>query len=354
MARAKPPAGIRRSRRLRLLRGSIPGAGMLRAAAGKVRRAAVRLAGVATLTLLALVAMPSPVGPDRPLAAATAQKRVALVIGNSAYRYTRRLDNPRNDATDVGGALKRLGFQVIGGFDLDRAGLDEKIRDFTAHLRGASVGVFFYAGHGLHVAGQNNPTGVEPRTEHDTVAFTPYATIKDGFLLVVFCILLAWFVFYIPNFLCHSGNYIPANPAVTPTHIVPEWYYLPFYAILRAIPNKLLGVLALGASIVILAFLPWLDTSKVRSARYRPLYRQFFWAFVVVCIGLGWLGSKPPEGNYVLFARIFTIYYFAYFLVILPVLGKIERTKPVPNSIAESVLREGKPIGAPAPPPAKA
>jgi ubiquinol-cytochrome c reductase cytochrome b/c1 subunit len=206
----------------------------------------------------------------------------------------------------------------------------------------------------LHVAGQNNPAGVEPKTEQDTVAFTPYATIKDTFLLAVFCILFAWFVFYIPNFLGHSDNYIPANPAVTPMHIVPEWYYLPFYAILRAIPNKLLGVIALAASILILAFLPWLDTSRVRSARYRPAYRQFFWAFVVVCIGLGWLGSKPPEGNYVLFARIFTAYYFAFFLVILPVLGRIEKTKPLPNSISESVLREGKPIGAPAPPPAGA
>ncbi len=163
--RARPPAGIRRSRRLRmrLQRGAMRGAGMLRAAAGKAGRAAVRLAGVATLTLLALVAMPSPVGPDRPLAAATTQKRVALVIGNSAYRYTRRLDNPRNDATDIGVALKRLGFQVIGGFDLDRAGLDEKIRDFTAHLRGASVGVFFYAGHGLHVAGQSYLVPVDAR-----------------------------------------------------------------------------------------------------------------------------------------------------------------------------------------------
>ena len=206
----------------------------------------------------------------------------------------------------------------------------------------------------LHVAGQNNPTGVEPKTDHDTVAFTPYATIKDAFLMIVYCILFAWFVFYVPNFLGHSDNYIPANPAVTPTHIVPEWYYLPFYAILRAIPNKLLGVIALAASILIIAFLPWLDTSSVRSARYRPLYRQFFWVFVVVCIGLGWLGSKPPEGNYVLFARIFTAYYFAYFLIILPVLGKVERTKPLPNSIAESVLGEGVPIGAPAPPPANA
>ena len=97
-------------------------------------------------------------------------------------------------------------------------------------------------------------------------------------------------------------------------------------------------VTALGASIVILAFLPWLDTSKVRSVRYRPLYRQFFWVFVIVCVGLGWLGSKPPEGNYVLFARIFTIYYFAYFLIILPVLGLVEKTKPLPKSISESVL----------------
>jgi ubiquinol-cytochrome c reductase cytochrome b/c1 subunit len=95
---------------------------------------------------------------------------------------------------------------------------------------------------------------------------------------------------------------------------------------------------ALGGSILILLFLPWLDTSKVRSARYRPLYRQFFWLFVIVCVGLGWLGSKPPEGNYVLIARIFTAYYFAYFLIILPVLGLVEKTKPLPNSISESVL----------------
>jgi len=213
------------------------------------------------------------------------------------------------------------------------------------------VGLHIWA---LHMVGQNNPAGVEPKTEQDTVAFTPYATVKDSFLLAVFCIMFAWFVFYIPNFLGHPDNYIPANPAVTPMHIVPEWYYLPFYAILRAIPNKLLGVVALASSILILAFLPWLDTSRVRSARYRPAYRQFFWAFVIVCVGLGWLGSKPPEGNYVLFARIFTAYYFAFFLVILPVLGRIEKTKPPPNSISESVLREGKPIGAPAPPPAAA
>ena len=109
-----------------------------------------------------------------------------------------------------------------------------------------------------------------------------------------------------PNSLGHADNYIPANPLVTPAHIVPEWYLLPFYAILRAIPNKLLGVIAMFGSIAVLFLLPWLDTSRVRSARYRPLYRQFFWIFVVVCIGLGYLGSQPPEGGYVIAARILT------------------------------------------------
>ncbi len=198
------------------------------------------------------------------------------------------------------------------------------------------VGLHIWA---LHMVGQNNPTGIEPQSEKDTVAFTPYATIKDAFLLAVILILLAWFVFYIPNYLGHSDNYIPANPAVTPTHIVPEWYYLPFYAILRAIPSKLGGVIALVASILVLAFLPWLDTSKVRSARYRPLFRQFFWVFVAVCVLLGFLGSRPPEGGYVIVARICTAYYFIFFLIILPILGYVETTKPLPSSISEDVLK---------------
>jgi quinol-cytochrome oxidoreductase complex cytochrome b subunit len=135
---------------------------------------------------------------------------------------------------------------------------------------------------------------------------------------------------------------------------VPEWYYLPFYAILRAIPNKLLGVIALGGSIVLLAFLPWLDTSRVRSAKYRPLYRQFLLIFFAVVIGLGYLGSQPPEGGYVIAARILTAYYFVFLLIILPLLGLFETAKPLPNSISESVLREGVPVGASAPPPSGA
>jgi ubiquinol-cytochrome c reductase cytochrome b/c1 subunit len=189
----------------------------------------------------------------------------------------------------------------------------------------------------LHVVGQNNPAGVDPHTEKDTVAFTPYATIKDTLFIALFLILYAWFVFYIPNYLGHADNYIPANPAVTPPHIVPEWYYLPFYAILRSIPNKLLGVIALFASIGILAFLPWLDTSRVKSATYRPLYKQFFWLFVLTCILLGWLGSKPPEGWYVVVSRLLTAWYFIHFIIVMPLLGMIERPRPVPSSISEAV-----------------
>jgi ubiquinol-cytochrome c reductase cytochrome b subunit len=176
--------------------------------------------------------------------------------------------------------------------------------------------------------------------------------MKDAFAMVLFLILFAWFVFYQPDYLGHPDNYIEANPLKTPNHIVPEWYFLPFYAILRAITfnisipftdvvlidSKLGGVIAMFASILVLFFLPWLDTSKVRSAKYRPLYRQFFWIFVAVCIFLGWLGSKPAEGIYPLLALIGTIYYFAHFLLIMPWLGWVEKTRPVPASIADAVL----------------
>ncbi len=243
--------------------------------------------------------------------------------------------------TNLFSAIPGVGDAIVtwlwGGYAVGNPTLN---RFYSLHylLPFVIVGVVVLHVWALHVAGQNNPTGIEPKSDKDTVAFTPYATVKDSFFMVVFCIVYAWFVFYIPNFLGHADNYIPANPAVTPTHIVPEWYYLPFYAILRAIPDKLLGVIALGASILILAFLPWLDTSKVRSARYRPLFKQFVWLFVIVCIGLGWLGAKPPEGIYVILARIFTVYYFAFFLIVMPLLGIFEKTKPLPNSISESVL----------------
>src|ERR1700754_1822750 len=194
----------------------------------------------------------------------------------------------------------------------------------------------------LHVAGQNNPAGVEPKTEKDTVPFTPYATIKDAFGVSCFLLFFAWFIFYMPNYLGDADNYIPANPGVTPAHIVPEWYYLPFYAILRSIPNKLAGVVAMFGAIIILAFLPWLDSAKTRSSKYRPLAKQFFWMFVVVCIGLGYLGAQPPEGIYVIVGRILTVCYFAYFLILLPLLARIEKPRPVPNSIADDVLAKSR------------
>ncbi len=194
----------------------------------------------------------------------------------------------------------------------------------------------------LHVPGNNNPTGVPVKSESDTVPFHPYYTIKDGFAMSLFVILFALFVFYAPNYLGHPDNYIPANPLVTPPHIVPEWYFLPFYAILRAIPNKLLGVIAMFSSIGLLLFLPWLDTSKVRSARYRPLYKWFFWLFVITCVGLGYLGAQPPEGIYLVFGRIFSAYYFVHLLIVLPVLGIIETPRPLPGSITEDVLSKHK------------
>ncbi len=244
--------------------------------------------------------------------------------------------------TNLFSALPIVGEPIVtwlwGGYSIGNPTLN---RFYSLHylLPFVIVGVVVLHVWALHVVGQNNPDGIEPRQASDTATFTPYATIKDGFFLAVFLVLFAYFVFYAPNYLGHPDNYIPANPAVTPTHIVPEWYYLPFYAILRAVPDKLGGVALLGASVVILAFLPWLDRSKVRSARYRPRYRFFFWLFVATCVGLGWLGSKPAEGVYVFAARILTIYYFAHFLVVLPLLGRYEKTLPVPGSITEAVLK---------------
>jgi len=155
---------------------------------------------------------------------------------------------------------------------------------------------------------------------------------------LIFLILFAFFVFYAPNLLGHPDNYIEANPLVTPTHIVPEWYLLPFYAILRSVPDKLLGVVAMFASIFVLVILPWLDTSKIRSAIFRPMYRQFYWILVIDVFLLGYMGAMPAEGTYLLIARVATSYYFIHFLIILPILGRKEKTIPLPLSIAEPVL----------------
>jgi ubiquinol-cytochrome c reductase cytochrome b/c1 subunit len=197
------------------------------------------------------------------------------------------------------------------------------------------VGLHIWA---LHVAGQNNPTGIEPQTPSETVPMSPYAVAKDSVGMAAFFILFGWFVFFAPDYLGHADNYTQANPLVTPPHIVPEWYFLPFYAILRAIPSKLGGVVAMFSAIAILAFAPWLDTSRVRSTKYRPVYFWFFWLFVFTCLALGYLGSKPAEGVYVTWARVFTFYYFAHFLIVMPILGVVETPRSMPRSISEAVL----------------
>ncbi|WP_265517015.1 cytochrome b [Nitratireductor luteus] len=237
---------------------------------------------------------------------------------------------------------------LLGGFAVDNPTLN---RFFSLHylLPFMIAGVVVLHVWALHVTGQSNPTGIEVKSKTDTVRFTPYATVKDGFAMVLFLILFAYFVFYIPNFLGHADNYIEADPLKTPAHIVPEWYFLPFYAILRAITfnigpidSKLGGVLAMFGAIAVLFVVPWLDTSKVRSAVYRPWYKLFFWLFVVDSIFLGWLGSRPAEGVYVAMAQGATLYYFAFFVAIMPVLGLIETPRRLPNSITEAVLERNK------------
>jgi ubiquinol-cytochrome c reductase cytochrome b/c1 subunit len=205
----------------------------------------------------------------------------------------------------------------------------------------------------LHHVGQNNPAGIEIKTASDTLPMAPYAIMKDLFGLIVFVALYAWFVFFAPDYLGHADNYNEANPLVTPPHIVPEWYFLPFYAILRAVPSKLGGVVLMFGAVAILAFIPWLDTSRVRSAKYRPLFKWFLWAFFFTVVALGYLGAKPAEGVYVTMSQLFTLYYFAFFLVIMPVLGLIETPRSMPKSITEAVLGKGSlalPAGAAAAP----
>jgi quinol-cytochrome oxidoreductase complex cytochrome b subunit len=202
------------------------------------------------------------------------------------------------------------------------------------------VGLHIWA---LHVPGNNNPLGIDVKSPQDTLPFHPYYTVKDAFYLVCFVTLFAGFVFYAPNFLGHPDNYQPANPLVTPPEIVPEWYLLPFYAMLRAVPDKLLGVIVMVGAIITLVFIPWLDTSRVRSCRFRPLMKQFFWAFAIVCVILGYCGAQSVEATafgipLVWVARIATLYYFAYFWLIMPIAGLIETPKKLPASIAQSVL----------------
>lgn len=243
----------------------------------------------------------------------------------------------------VGDPIRTL---LWGGFSVDNPTLN---RFFSLHylLPFVILGLVVVHVWALHTVKSNNPLGIEIKTPADSIPFHPYYTIKDLFGIGLFLMFYLAFVFWAPNFFGEPDNYIPANPMVTPPHIVPEWYFLPFYAILRAftqdlffISAKLQGVVAMFSAIIILFFLPWLDTSKVRSAKFRPLYRQFFWLFLVDCLVLGYVGGKPAEGVLITIGQIATAYYFAHFLIIMPLLGKIEKPKALPASISAPVLKE--------------
>jgi ubiquinol-cytochrome c reductase cytochrome b subunit len=244
---------------------------------------------------------------------------------------------------------------LLGGFAPDNAALN---RFFSLHylLPFVIAGCIILHIWSLHIPGSNNPTGVDVKGPQDTVPFHPYYTAKDGFGVGVFLIVFSLFLFFGPNLLGHPDNYIEANPLSTPAHIVPEWYFLPFYAILKAftgdflgVPAKLWGVMAMFGSILLLFFLPWIDRSPVRSAHYRPTYKWFFWVLVLDVLVLGWLGQAEPTATVVMLSQLCAGYYFAHFLIILPIVSATEKPLPLPNSISESVLHgeeaEAAPIG---------
>ncbi|MBR7621090.1 cytochrome b N-terminal domain-containing protein [Phenylobacterium sp. 20VBR1] len=268
--------------------------------------------------------------------------------------------------TNLFGALPVVGPSITtwlwGGFAVDDPTLN---RFFSLHylLPFMIAGVVILHIWALHVPGNNNPTGVNVKSKEDTVPFHPYYTVKDGFAISVFLLMFATFVFFLPNALGDAVNYVPANPLVTPAHIVPEWYFLPFYAILRAVPDKLTGVLMMFGAIAMLFILPWLDTSKVRSMRYRPTAKLYFGIFVLACLILGYCGGRLPDdhvipglstfqlldadlNSMVWLSRIAAAYYFSYFLIVLPILGLTETPLPQPESISAPVLSH--PANAPA------
>ena len=274
--------------------------------------------------------------------------------------------------TNVVGSLPIIGGPITtwlwGGFAVDNATLN---RFFSLHylLPFVIAGVVALHIWALHVSGNSNPTGVEVKSSQDMVPFHPYYTVKDGFAISVFLLLYGFFVFYAPDALGDAVNYVKANPLVTPAHIVPEWYLLPFYAILRAVPDKLMGVIAMGGAIGTLFLLPWLDTSKVRSMRYRPTMRLCFFIFVLACIVLGFCGAHPPDeavipgvsgftlgdadiNSFVWLSRVASLYYFAYFWLLMPLLGLTETPLSVPDSISTPVLSHpaATPAGAAASP----
>jgi len=268
--------------------------------------------------------------------------------------------------TNLFSAIPLIGEDIVtllwGGFSVDNPTLK---RFFSLHflLPFVILGVVILHIWAKKVSDSGNPLGVEVKSGADQIPFHPYYTVKDAFGLGVFLIIFAYFMFFTPDALGHPDNYIPANSLVTPDSIVPEWYFLPFYAILRSItfdlgipftditfvPAKLLGVIAMFASILLLFVLPWLDSSKVRSGAFRPAFRKFFWILIVDLIVLTWVGGQKPslviaqvagiEFTVVNLGLLGTIYYFSHFIIVLPILSRFEKTLPVPESISSAVIK---------------
>nr|NP_049295.1 apocytochrome b [Porphyra purpurea]AAD03098.1 apocytochrome b [Porphyra purpurea] len=228
--------------------------------------------------------------------------------------------------TNLVSAVPLVGDSIVawlwGGFSVDNATLN---RFFSLHYLLpfviAAASLIHLAA--LHQEGSSNPLGID--ASGDKIPMYPYFIVKDLLGIVSFIIFFSFFVYFSPNLLGHPDNYIEANPMVTPAHIVPEWYFLPFYAILRSIPHKLGGVICMIFAIAILAFLPWIHSTEIRSSRFRPIYRVLYWSMVACCLILGWIGGMPVEDPYIIIGQIASVYYFTYFLIILPTLGSVEK-----------------------------
>jgi ubiquinol-cytochrome c reductase cytochrome b/c1 subunit len=264
--------------------------------------------------------------------------------------------------TNLFSAIPLVGDSIVtllwGGFSVDNPTLN---RFFSLHylLPFVLVGLVVVHLWALHEHKSNNPLGVDIKGEQDLIPFHPYFTIKDLYGMAAFMVFFMFFVFFAPNFFGEPDNYIPADPLVTPAHIVPEWYFLPYYAILRAFTGdfivyqvislggvlmtaKLAGVIAMFASILLFLFLPWLDGSSVRSSKFRPLNAMFFWIFFIDCLVLGVVGGKPAEGVWVPIGQITTTYYFAHLLLIVPIVSRLETPKALPESINAAVTAAHK------------
>jgi len=228
--------------------------------------------------------------------------------------------------TNLFSAIPLVGEAIVawlwGGFSVDNATLN---RFFSFHylLPFLIVGAVLLHLVAVHQNGSNNPLGVAGNV--DKVAFYPFFVIKDLYSWVIAFIFFFFFVCFVPNYLGHTDNYIEANPMVTPSHIVPEWYFLPLYAILRSIPHKLGGVIAMFAALLILFLLPFLNSSEIRSSSFRPIHKQFFWLFILNYFILGWVGGCAPESPYLEIGQLATVFYFVYFFFFLPFLGFIEK-----------------------------